>query len=163
MTENPLFVENPLQISGLFGQGVFVIPESKNRKYTYFNSGEMGILNVFFYENSEIPASSFSALEKIMKAVNFNGKSAYPKGYAIINAATVNADDVLFEIMNDFNPVKTIVWTDKWISLQKEIVYYNCGNGQLQDVLRCHSIETVVSDDDRKRECWSAIKQLFGM
>lgn len=163
MTEDKLFVDNPLTLTGLYGAGLYLVPELRKRKFPYTGQGTSGILNIVFYEGKSIPAGAVDVIQKIMNAVKPGQKPLPPSGYAIINAADVEEEDKLLAIIADFEPVKTIIWTDQWFSPSKEILFYRQEKLENGEFLRCHSPETVIADEDRRKECWAGVKQLFGM
>lgn len=158
-----MFVENPLEISGLFGQGIYVPSEKEVKKFEYHGSHNMGILNVFDYDMPEIPSKAFAVLEKIMTAVIWQGNPLTAADYAIVNQAKVLSATRLTDIILDFMPKKLIVWTDKWEAPEKEILFYGTGKLNEIETLRCHALHTVTADPDRKRECWLAIRRYFDM
>jgi hypothetical protein len=163
MTENELFVDNPLALKGLFSSGVYAVPEQKSGGYVYLGPGEKGILNIVYYDGSEVPTEALISLNKIMKAVKIGQSHMQPGDFAVINAATVMSEDRLSDIIKDFKPEKVIIWADQWFAPLKEILFYQQIRINGVDILRCHQLETVVADEDRKRECWSSVKLLFNM
>jgi hypothetical protein len=156
MTENKLFVDNPLTLIGLYGQGVFLVPEAKNTAFKYTGKGLKGILNVVYYDENEMSQESLTALHKIMSALKLKADD-----FALINAAKIDAQDKILAILEDFNPIKVIIWADQWFSPSDEVRFYQQINKENIAVLRCHSMDTVISDEERKRECWSSIQLLF--
>lgn len=163
MEENEMFVDNPLAITGLFNEGVFLVSDQQSRQFQYHGAGNLKILHIMDYDMPSIPEKAFQVLDKLMGAVKWQGKLLEPIDYAVINAANVLSVNKLAEIVDDFMPEKVIVWTDKWYAPDKEVLFYQNAQWGSIAVLRCHALHTVVSDADRKRECWSAIKRFFGM
>jgi hypothetical protein len=162
MKENGLFVDNPLELTELFCSGVFLVPEPEDRTFDYKGAGNLKILNMVYYDERQIPAKAMEVLGKLMSAIKVGGKGLTPSDYSVINAATVLAEDRLTEIIQDFDPQKLIIWSDEWFSPQPAPAFYV--ESKLNDVafLRCHALQTVVSDEERKRECWASVKRFFG-
>lgn len=162
MKENGLFVDNPLELTELFGAGVFLVPEPEDRAFDYKGAGNLKILNMVYYDEREIPAKAMDVLARLMSAVKVGGKGLTPSDYAVINAAGVLAEDRVAEIVQDFQPQKLIIWSDEWFSPQPAPLFYTDSQLNEAALLRCHSLQTVISDEERKRECWASIKRFFG-
>lgn len=163
MTENELFVDNPLALTGLFPGGVFIPREGEQHKFEYHGRGDKRVLNIVYYDMPQLPEKLFEKLEKIMSAVVWNQEKLIASDYAIVNASKVMMDNRLTEIVADFKPTKTIVWMDQWQSSEKEVLFYQMAQWPETEMLRCHALHTVLADADRKKECWLAVKRLFGM
>jgi hypothetical protein len=161
--ENSLFVDNPLELTGLFGKGVYLVPDQQKRNFQYVGAGNLKILNVLFYDNSGIPEKALEVLSKLMGAIKVDNKNLVPADYAVINAASVLSENRLEEIIADFQPDKIIVWSDTWFATSKELGFYQIATLEGVQGLRCHSLQTVVTDDERKRECWASVKRFFGV
>ncbi|MBS3914772.1 MAG: hypothetical protein KG003_09740 [Bacteroidetes bacterium] len=162
MEENGMFVDNPLELTALYGDGIFLITENSGSNFHYTGGGNLGILNVLYYDQRGIPTNASNVLNKLMGAVKIQGKNLSSADYSVINAADVLADDRLAEIIADYQPKAVILWSDEWISPQPAPAFYS--ESLFTDVrfLRCHSLQSIVADEDRKRECWVSIKRFFG-
>ena len=163
MTENELFVDNPLALTGLFPGGVFIPREGEQHKFEYHGRGDRRVLNIVYYDMPQLPEKLFEKLEKIMSSLVWNQEKVIASDYAVVNASKVMMDNRLTEIIADFKPKKTIVWMDQWQSSEKEVLFYQLAQWPETEVLRCHALHTVLADADRKKECWLAVKRLFGM
>lgn len=162
MTENELFVDNPLQIAGLYNQGLFVFADKAKTKFSYTGLGVKGILHIVFYPTSQnIPAKAITVLQKIMQALEFKGAKLTDEDYMIINASTKEGYLSIDEIVTDVNPHKIVVWTDLWNDSLQEVIFYKKQKLLNVDILRCHGIDTVVQDEERKKACWAAIREFF--
>jgi hypothetical protein len=162
MKESGLFVDNPLELTELFGGGVFLVPEMQERNFVYHGAGNLKILNVLYYDQRDIPPKALEVLSKLMFAVKFSGKNLEATDYSVINAASVLSENRLEDIIADFQPQKLIVWSDDWFGPLPAPTFYQETQLSGISVLRCHALQTVVTDEERKRECWSSIKRYFG-
>lgn len=156
MTENELFVDNPLTLGGLFKHGIYVIPEKKSTAFQYVGKGLKGVLHIVVYDGMEMPSASMSSIQKIMASLKLGLED-----YAIIDAGKLNIENAFNAILEDFKPNRVMVWNDQWIWADQEVRFYQESNKENIRILRCHSMETVMADEERKRECWTSIQQLF--
>ena len=154
--KNELFVDNPLTLTGLFGQGIYVIPENIESNFNYVGAGVQKILNIVYYDGVKIQENALEAMHKIMNALGFSSDD-----FAMINVAEIMAEDRLTVVLDDFEPIRVIIWSDQWFSPQPEVLFYQENAIKASKILRCHSLETVIVDEDRKKECWTSIKAFF--
>lgn len=161
MSDSGVYVENPLSLTGLFGEGLFLPPERKKRKFLYYGRGDLGILHVVKYPQNAVSNEAKNIIGKIMSAIKFKNTTIQPEDYAMINLSDRGEAEIEKDIIPDFVPAFLILWSD--IPSTPGSLFYKAEEKNGVRVLQCHSVETMISDPERKSECWRAMKELFGM
>lgn len=164
MKESELFVDNPLALRDLYPGGVFMVRENPDTAESLAEMTQVDILNLLHYPELErLPVKATDLLAKIMTAVKFKGKLLQTEDYTVLNSGQLPDGKNIPGILKDLSPAKVLLWTDKWVLESKEIPFYQKGVVENVEILRCHSLHTVMADAERKKACWSAIRAYFGM
>lgn len=161
MNESELFVDNPLALGGLFGQGVFLAGEKKQATEGIPAAGTEILVLLHYPELPKLPPKALQVLQKIMEAVKISGKPLVEEDYAVVNSGRL--DQPIIDFVANTGAKKVILWADSWPLETREIVFYQKGMLENVEMLRCHSLHTVMADAERKKACWTAIRAFFGM
>jgi hypothetical protein len=164
MTETDMNVENPFALSHLFGAGVYLPKEKPNLKFSLDGNFGSKILHIFSIEGpGQCPVALRTPLSKIMGALMWNGMKLTSAEFGVLNLMAqkgVNMPSVE-EAIQECKPIRTVLWLDQWQAETTEIRFYETGMIDTFEVLRCHSLATVLADEERKRTCWLSIKKFF--
>jgi len=161
MNENELFVDNPLALAGLFEGGIYLASNLKPLTEAVSVEKTEILVLLHYPELIQLPPKAFQLLNKIMSAVKWNGKMVDTSNYLVMNSGKLEVD--IDETILNSAASKILLWSDVWPMSQKEIPFYKTKSEENVDILRCHSLHTVMADPERKKACWGAIRVFFGM
>lgn len=163
MSEKELFVENPLAIAGLFGKGVFLPVAQSLSSFQLVGQCKSGILHlVCVSPQGDEFQGSCNTIHKIMSALVIKGKQMQPADYGILNLETLKSMDQISVLFNDLKPSHVVFWLNQWnLNDIGEIPFYTVCELEKFNAIRCHDVITVLSDVERKQQCWSSVKALL--
>lgn len=162
MNENELFVDNPLALTGLFGKGIFLPRQEQSESKPGAEENQTPVLVMLHYPSLPVlPPTALQTIGKIMQAVNWNGKPLTGADYAVVNSGRLPENVTPDQYLQQSKASKVILWSDNWPFSGQEIIFYNQRRVENVEILRCHSLHTVMADKDRKSVCWTAIQAFF--
>lgn len=164
MSDNSQIVENPLELLSLFPSGMYVFNDRPVFRYNYDGNFEKKILNIF---SMDIKAHANPYLSDhlyvIMCALKLDGQLLEMNDFGVLNVKKLENPASFEEILEEFEPKKTIFWLDSWEDVHTEIRFYETGKINNFEVLRCHALLTMYQDPERKKICWEALKRFFAL
>lgn len=165
MEENNLTESNFLKLSGLYPQGLFFFKDRPDFGLSYEGNYERRVLNVFYSKGNPHPSLAQALpLVKLLSAVKWDGRHLTENDIAMVNYCVFENDlQSLKQLFERFEPSKTLIWTDEWLFNTPEIPFYLPSDFEGYPVIRFHNLRTVLMDNDRKKQCWTATKAFFGM
>ena len=161
--ENTLNTSNPLHLTSLFGESIFLIrEENKNSLDTNVSDDLDRILNVFIHsEGSDIPHIFRDTFYKIAQAIKWQGKSL-PKdamisknGMEWINHETVESMIIAVE------PQKIIIWHERDLPGFPNLTPYSFGEFKGIKVLKLSSPDVILATQAAKPTAWIRLTQFF--
>ncbi|MBL7812465.1 MAG: hypothetical protein JNL57_09610 [Bacteroidetes bacterium] len=162
MQDSGLNVDNPMALAGLYGDGVFLPPDMRLWPFAIDGGYAKGILNIVSMSgNSQCPPPLRNTLVQIMGGLKKPENKLTIADFGILNLQAQKVNCTPESVIAGMEPRHVILWLDSWEGESPEIRFYETGMLDGLQILRCHSLPTMLADGERKKVCWNAIRAYF--